>query len=134
MKKITLFALAIIIVMSIFSCSKKNATTTPSVVGYWAGVYGNGIATPSIFYSFLIRSNGTVRIYANNADTAAADLAVGNYSYTSSTITINKYSYINGTGTYSVTGTLSADGKTWSGTWGAGANTTGGGTFSVTKQ
>jgi len=67
MKQVTFFFIAIFSMCIIFSSCKKSsdpAPTDPGYVGFWKGKYGSGTtAYPTNGYSFLFRSNGTVRIF-----------------------------------------------------------------------
>ena len=111
---------------------KKDKAATPSVVGFWEGKYGNGSAVPGLDYFFLFRSNGTVRIYADGADTATSSKADGTYIVTGNTVTTT-YTY-SGNISYSTLATADTEFKTLDGTWGDNANTSGRGTFRVFKK
>ncbi|MCF3110500.1 hypothetical protein LL912_17065 [Niabella sp. CC-SYL272] len=100
------------------SCKKNKETVTPpppTVEGYWAGNYGIGNTTPDLFYSFLFRSNGTVRVYSGNTDTSKAVKAEGSYTLENSTV---KTTYHSGADiSYSTVATLNAAFTSMEGTW-----------------
>ncbi len=77
----------------ISACSKKN-TPTPaksnSIAGYWFGSADGG----SFNQSFLLRANGTVKVYdfyynPTSTDTTKAYDGVGTYTVAGSIITVN---------------------------------------------
>jgi uncharacterized protein with FMN-binding domain len=101
----SILALSLLIV----SCSKsKNevtpppATVQPTVHGFWKGSYDGSGA-----YAFLLRPDGTMRVYANSNDTAAAKKADGIYvaSYDKNTFT-GTYKYISTGTNYTITATM----------------------------
>ncbi|MBZ4189635.1 hypothetical protein [Niabella beijingensis] len=115
------------------ACKKdKDETPPPSVVGFWEGKYGNGNTVPGLPYFFLFRSNGTVRVYADNSDTTAAGKAEGTYIVTGATVKTT-YTYPPST-SYSTTASVDAGFSAMDGTWGSGANTSGNGTFRIFKK
>ena len=133
MKNIKFLLFVIIAASVLFACKKKDKVQ-PTVAGYWIGKYGNSSDAPSKFYAFLFRTGGTVRVYSNIADTATANKAEGTYNVSGTTVTTT-YKYLPGlTEQYSTTATADAGFTTMSGTWGSGVNTSGGGTFNLTKQ
>ncbi|ANH83369.1 hypothetical protein A8C56_22400 [Niabella ginsenosidivorans] len=129
MKK-TLYALFTVLVL--VACKKGKDAIQPTVIGYWEGNYGNGNEVPATPYIFLFRSNGTVRVYANNTDTATANIADGTYFVTGATVKAT-YTYPPSE-SYSVAATLDAGITAMDGTWGAGTNTTNGGSFRIFKK
>ena len=77
----------------ISACSKKNNPTPTSanpVAGYWFGSADGG----SFNQSFLLRTNGTVKVYdfyynPTSTDTTKAYDGVGTYTVSGSIITVN---------------------------------------------
>ncbi|SDC81362.1 hypothetical protein [Niabella drilacis] len=125
---------AAIAVFILAGCKKKkeDLPPAPSVVGYWEGKYGNGNAVPGQPYFFLFRSNGTVRVYADNADTASAGKAEGTYIVSGNTVKTT-YTYPPAT-SYSTQAVVDAGFATMDGTWGSGASVSGNGTFRIFKK
>ncbi|WP_375448319.1 hypothetical protein [uncultured Fibrella sp.] len=112
------------------ACSKKD-DPTPTMIGFWVGKYGNGSSAATIDYAFLLKSDGSMKVYANNADTAKASKASGTY-FISGTKINGSYVYA-GTDKYSMTATTDDKFTTMSGSWGSGTTTTGN-TFFMTKR
>ena len=136
MKQVTFFFITIFSMCVIFSSCKKSsdpAPTDPGYVGFWKGKYGSGAtAYPTSGYSFLFRSNGTVRIFDGN-DTTTANKAEGTYSITGAAVT-STYTYVGTTAQFSVAATIDPKYTFQEGTWGSGTNTTNGGKYFIVKQ
>ena len=112
------------------ACKKDNAVA-PSMVGYWVGKYGNTSGAAQTDYAFLLDANGSMKVYANNADTAKASKAKGTY-FISGTKINGTYAYsVNQN--YSFTATSDEKFTTLSGSWGSGTTTTGN-TFFLNKK
>lgn len=124
-------------VLLLFSCKKNNDDDKEydSPDGYWTGLYGAGSTTPSQDYAWLFRSNGTVRVYSRSSDTAMASKAEGTYTLSGQTVTTS-YTYFSGaiTGSFSTLGVADGNFETISGTYGSGANNSGGGTFILNRK
>ncbi len=130
MKKIVI---ALVFISGALTSCKKEKTPAPSIVGFWAGKYGNGTTTyPATPYLALFRSNGTVRIFANKTDTASASKAEGTYVVSGSTVTAT-YNY-SASEQYSVSATVDSKFTFIEGSWGSGTNTTDGGKWFMNKQ
>jgi len=128
------FLIAVTATLIITGCKKKkeDAPPAPAVVGYWEGKYSDGNAVPDLSYFFLFRSNGTVRVYADDADTVAAGKAEGTYIVNGNTVKTT-YTYAPST-SYSTQAIVDAGFATMEGTWGSGANVSGNGTFRIFKK
>lgn len=126
-----------ILFLLLSSCSKNNSKEPDkpdlpkSVVGYWVGKYGNGDDAPNSPYMFLLKNDGTMRAY-DNPDTTLQNKTDGVYTFESNKLTCS-YKF-NESFDLSATATLSADGKTLTGTFGSRPNTTGRGNFKMTRQ
>jgi hypothetical protein len=104
----------------------------PSINGLWKGKYGNGATTyPTAGYSFLYRSNGTVRVF-DGTDTSTASKAEGTYTITGTTVN-STYTYLPAGSTFSTTATFNTAFTFIEGTWGNGTNTSNGGRYFVVK-
>jgi len=135
MKSTTLRFSTLLLALAFFiaSCHKdKDETPTPSVVGYWKGNWGGTTGTPTEPWSFLVRSNGTLRIY-DGPDTAAASKAEGIYALTGQTLTVN-YNYGSGGNDLKVQATLNEALTRIDGTWGISPSNTDGGLLYLDKQ
>ena len=117
------------------ACKKNNKDDDKklTVVGYWQGSYGLGTDVPTLPYSLLFRSNGTVRVYADNADTASAAKAEGTYIVTEAKVKTT-YTFLSPGNSFSSAADIDAGFTTMDGTWGTNASTSGRGTFRVFKQ
>lgn len=132
MKKTVTFVGLLFTLVLVQACKKdKEEAPAPSVVGFWVGKYGNGSNAADLDYAFLFRADGTLKIYANNADTAAATKATGTY-WISGTKVNTTFTYSNNL-KYSSASTADANFTTMSGTWGSGTVTTGN-TFYLNKR
>ena len=115
----------------LINACKKDETVAPSMVGYWVGKYGNSSGAAQTDYAFLLDANGTMKVYANNADTAKASKAQGTY-FISGTKINGSYAYP-GNIKYSFTAVSDEKFTTMSGNWGSGISTTGN-TFFLNKK
>ncbi|MGB4844621.1 MAG: hypothetical protein WBP16_09160 [Ferruginibacter sp.] len=89
MKKIMLFICLFSIVL--LSCKKeKPVQVVPGVAGFWKGKY-NYYTTgyPDKIMYVLFRSDSTVRVYQNNADTALASKANGTFTIKGDSVIAN---------------------------------------------
>ncbi len=136
MKSIKFILLISLTISTIYSCKKdKDPAKRTTPVGYWKGLYGIGTNPQTLNYSWLFRGNGTVRVYSQSTDTATASKAEGTYNTSGTTITTN-YTYVSGpiTGTFSTNSVVDQNFQTLSGTYGSGASSSGGGTFTLSFQ
>ncbi len=127
--------LSLATILTFASCEKDDDVTpapAPSIVGLWKGKYGAVGDYPTLGYTMLFRSNGTVRVF-DGTDTTIASKAEGTYSISGSTVTTN-YTYLSTTNTYSTSATFNSIYTFMEGTYGSGAVTTGGGQFFLVKQ
>lgn len=115
----------------LINACKKDETVAPSMIGYWTGKYGNSSGAAQTDYAFLLDANGTMKVYANNADTAKASKAKGTY-FISGTKINGTYNY-SSSSVYSFTATSDEKFTTMSGSWGSGTTTTGN-TFFLNKK
>lgn len=130
-----LFLLMVIgmIAVSLTACKKDDPA--PGLTGFWTGKYGNGNAYPTSGYAFLLRKDGTIRVF-NDSDTTKASVtpAEGIYSFLGSTLTA-KYTYLGAGGTtFSVSAQVNDQFTFMEGTWGPGDNTSGNGRYFLVKQ
>jgi len=123
----TLLLITTVISLSIFSCKKSNHTDTPATSSnFWHGYIGAS-SSQGPGNAILLRSNGTMRQYANNyyaagttmtaSDTASALIKLdGTYAITtgSSTIVTATWYQPNGSPalTYTLTGTVNGSAMT----------------------
>lgn len=129
------FIVAIIACSFIFiSCKKEScpAPESPTLVGLWQGKYGGTTVYPTMGYSALFRSNGTVRIF-DGTDTATASKAEGAYTLSGSTVTAT-YTYLGSGPQYSFSATVDSKFSFLEGTYGSGTSTTGGGKWFMVKK
>ncbi len=134
MKKSLAIALfGLVVILFAVSCSKNDATVTPTtytIVGKW-DTYITRPVGPSQFYSLNFKAGGSFAFDATSSSTT--DLATGAWVLSADSVRAT-YTYADGvTGTFSLAGKYSSDFHTMNGTIGAGANTTGYGTFTSTK-
>lgn len=131
----TLVCVSAILLTTFISCKKnKDAVPEPkpTVVGFWEGQYGVGNSDPSLYYAFLFRASGTVRVYSGNADTAAAIKAEGTYVHTGNTVTTTYFTSKDFS--YSTTASANAALSTMEGSWKDNALGLNKGGFSISKK
>lgn len=134
MKKNLLSAiLGLTIVLFTVSCSKSDTTPAPAITPP-AGTTWVGLTTnlgPSRYFSLTFNNGGTLTVKAN--DPATPDIANGTWALVADSVKAT-YTYVVSATTYSLAGKYSSSATVIVGTLGPGNNTTGAGTFSVTKQ
>jgi len=134
--KLLLSAILFIAMLSVIttSCSKASIAT-PSLIGLWHGAYANGTDLPTdtgnLGYSFLFRSNGTVRVF-DRYDTIPSEAAEGTYTVSGDTVSTT-YTFTSALLTYSSTAVINSSDNFMFGTWGSGSNTSGSGLFYISK-
>lgn len=129
MKIFKLFAICSFVFL-FAGCERQDLT--PGVVGFWQGKYGIGNNYPGNGYSYLFRGDGTVRVF-DGSDTTLANKAEGTYTFLSYDVTTT-YTFLNGGDTYSSSGKVNVKLSFIEGTWGRGKNTSGMGSFFITRQ
>ncbi len=120
----------------VFSCKKDNENpgndTHPDVMtGKWVGKFGFEEETPSTYYSFTLKSDGTLE----ERNSSNEKIGEGTWSLTGTSF-VAKHHY------YSTTGTTFTDVATYNaqakklenGTWGYSNNATDGGKWFMQKQ
>jgi len=130
MRCVKLLFLALCCSAIICACNKDD-DNDPTIVGLWKGKYGGLTSYPTLGYTMLFRSNGTVRVF-DGTDTTTASKAEGTYTVTNATVTTT-YVYTGGT-QYSTTATINTGMTFMEGTYGTGTNNANAGRFFVVKQ
>lgn len=133
MKKLLYLLVLALIATTFYSCEDDDVTPTPSIVGYWLGSYKYLGTSTEFGYAMLFRSDGTVRVY-NGSDTTIlgpTEKAEGTYIISDS-VRIN-FSYIPNP-ELSAAAKLYTNDNEMVGTFGYGASTAGGGTFTLIRQ
>ena len=100
------------------------------ITGNWEGTSGTGISIGPNFYSFLLMSNGNMKVLDVNGNIIAS----GKFSFSNNRFSTT-YTYTNGS-TFSAAATLitlNGDNQL-TGTWGSGTNISGGGKWIMSKQ
>jgi hypothetical protein len=119
-------AIAILFILSFTACTKSGQQAAPpstTIVGYWEGKYSDDLTSyPTNPYSFLFRSNGTVRVYDETVDTGLNYAAEGTYTINGNIVNTT-YKYLNGGGIYSSTATVDSDNTFMEGSWGSDTTT-----------
>jgi hypothetical protein len=134
MKKFTSgFCPTALLAVLMFTACKKDNVDAPSIQGYWIGKYGGLTEYPASFYAFLVRANGTVRVYANISDTANATKGEGTYTFLNGKFNAT-YQYKGVSTIYNATATATTSFSMLEGTWGSAASYTNGGKFFMGKQ
>jgi hypothetical protein len=101
-------------------------TTSTAITGVWKGTYGTGTNNNTNFYSFQLNADGTMQVL----DASGRSIAAGTYSYSNNQLN-GTYKYNGTSNAFSFAATLS--GTQLNGTWGSGANVSGGGRWVMNK-
>lgn len=132
MKFCKFLIVALLASAAIFSSCKKNSDNVNHhpLEGQWIGTYGFGNDVPAVYYSFDIKSDGTIdelNQYGNSKGGGTWSLNGNSFAAT--------YQWKAPMNTvYSVVGTYDAAQGKITGTWGYGTNTTNGGLWEQTKD
>lgn len=120
--------LAALLAAAVSACGSSGAEPVHTLPGVWTGNYGNGSAAPATPYQFAFLADGQIRVRANSG---LGDTASGTWTESAGIVSAT-FTYDAGADTYSIA--ASRNGGTLTGTWGAGASSTGGGTFTMTDS
>lgn len=134
MKQFTSLVICLVfafVVVGLTSC-KKDEVEAPSIQGYWEGKYGDASGYPSIFFAFVIKSDGTAEVYSGGADTASSAKGKGNYTFLDNKLNLT-YNY-SGSNVFNATATTTSAFTMIEGTWGTGASYSNGGKFFMGKN
>jgi hypothetical protein len=140
----TLFAVTFLFAIIFSSCKKQTITNTiyikdttvhnnttindtvhnaSSIIGFWPGNYSSPGNYPTSQFSFLFRTNGTVRFYIDGVDTTTAGAkAEGVYRIIGYSVTTQ---FVVGGNQYSTLGTVDSNFIFYEGTLGMGLQTSG---------
>ena len=132
MKAFKLMMVATGMVAALLVCCKKDDPDPHTLNGFWKGKYGIENTYPGSGYAFLIRADGTIRVFSSAADTNNAFKAEGIYSFLGSRITA-QYTYSTKE-IYSISATVNEKFTFMEGTWGDGDKTSGKGNFFLVKE
>ena len=133
MKKNLFFAiLGLTSVLFTVSCSKSDTPPVNTTAeGKWSGFFT--LLGPSRYYALTFKT-GSVILVESNSQTVP-DIANGTWSLAAADSKRATFTYVGGTAsTYSIAGKYSSSSNVMEGTIGPGTNTTGAGTFIVTKE
>lgn len=162
MKNIVFTSIIIfVIAVSFTSCKKQSVGTTStkwdttnvydtsiildsisgpkSITGFYIGKIGNSSDYPSFQMAFLLRTNGTARVYNNtlgmpgNVDTSSISPAEGTYIVSGDTVTTYCRYLYDTTNTFTTQGIVNSDSTYMEGSWGYGMSI-GSGNFFVYKE
>jgi hypothetical protein len=119
--------------ISFASCSKKKDAAPPSPMeGTWVGKWGHNNAVPSVYFSFVIKSNGTLIVKEDDVNNP--NLGTGKWSLNESTFKVI-YSYNDNPETKFIVVAKLNDAKTEiSGSWGDGEENPDNGAMIMTKK
>ena len=126
--------LALAVVLFTFSSCKKDKNEvppTPTIEGTWAGKYGAGNSVPSIFFSFVINKDGTLKVKSDDPNKEFngtgtwkmnGEIFTGVYQYTGQNMKWNVAAKVN----------IAAG--TMEGSYGDGETIADNGSYSMTRQ
>jgi hypothetical protein len=133
LKRVALFFSLLAGIIGFYSCKKdKQETSTPAteIAAPYEGKFGTGTNTPSSFYSFNLKEDGTLE-EVNNAGVVVGK---GTWSIQGNSFQ-GYYHYLTPvTSTFSVTATYDQAAKKLSGTWGYGSSNQDGGKWFMVKK
>lgn len=123
-----------IVAVTLTSCKKDEVeAASPSLQGYWVGKYGGLTNYPTNFFAFVIKADGTAKVYADGSDTASSAKGAGNYTFIDNKFNIT-YTYPGSGTVLNVTATTTSGFTMMEGTWGTGASYSNSGRFFMGKQ
>jgi hypothetical protein len=99
------------------------------MAGNWVGKYGNGSASPSFYYAFVIKSNGTLE----EINQLGVKIGEGIWTISGNKFVATLHYLANPSGGFSVDATLNEGKNNLTGTWGYGNNVSDGGSFYMNK-
>ena len=134
MKRNLFFAiLGLTVILFVTSCSKSGTTNPPNTTaeGKWSGFFT--LLGPSRYYALTFKTGNVILVESNSS--TSPDIANGMWSLATADSIRATFTYVGGTAsTYSIAGKYSSSSNVMEGTIGPGTNTTGAGTFIVTKE
>lgn len=133
MRILTTVFLSVFFIASITSCSKdKDPVSVPTTefAGKYVGKYGTGNNTPSVFFSFNLKQNGTLE----ELDETGEVIGTGAWSISGNTFHGTSHYIFPLTNFFALTANYEASKKKLTGTWGYGNNDKDGGKWYMTKQ
>ncbi|HYF30939.1 MAG TPA: hypothetical protein VD993_07455 [Chitinophagaceae bacterium] len=115
-----------------FTACKKNSDkpSTAAIEGKWVGKYGFDDEAPSVFYSFVIKSNGVLEEYGESG----LKIAEGTWKLENNIFTGTTHSLLGSNNEYSVIAAFDASKGKLDGNWGYDNSATDGGLWFMTKQ
>ena len=123
-------AFSLVLVAGLATGCGDTEPSGPDIEGKWVGTYGNGTADDTFNFTLFINDNGSLGVIDGLGDTPDG---TGTWELTGNVVT-GTYTYDGGGSTYSLSGTVSGNDDHLEGTWGNGAETSGGGLFVVDKE
>jgi hypothetical protein len=132
MKKLLLAAVLFTAFLS--SCKKEECPKpTYPIEGLWVGKYGSGTNAPASGFSMVVEANGKVTV-ADGDNITSSSKAAGTWTLTGNVFKAT-YTYSSpGGSTFTIQANFTNTGKLESGTYGSGANATGGGTWFMDRK
>jgi hypothetical protein len=126
---------ALLLAITLFSACKKSEAVTVvpvyPVEGLWVGKYGSAASTPASGFSMVVEAGGKVTV-ADGDNITASSKAAGTWAVTGNVFKAT-YTYTGGN-TFTIQANWSNDGKLSGGTWGAGSNPSGSGTWYMDRK
>ncbi|MBX7226233.1 MAG: hypothetical protein K1X55_09390 [Chitinophagales bacterium] len=126
MKAINKYIILILVSAMLFTnCKKEECTVIPDYNGKWVGTYNS-----TNDFTLILNDLGTLGVVDGLGDVSQA---TGTWTVIGKNFR-GTYRYTSSGNIFSLAGTVSDDDKTINGTYGVNSSTSGGGTFTVTKQ
>lgn len=123
-----------ILSIGFFAACKKNKDDiqipVAEVAGMYEGKYGTGNNTPSTFYSFNLKADGTMEELASDGEVKGT----GTWGMSGNTFTANHKYTFPANAFFVSTGTYDASAKKITGTWGYGSSNSDGGKWYMVKK
>lgn len=130
------FFLALFIGALLFTSCKKDkdddtkAPPMPDIPGVYIGKYGTGNNTPSSFYSFNIKGDGTIQ----EINSSGLVVGTGTWTLNGKTFRASYHYTMPATAFFVASATYDPITKKLAGTWGYGSSDNDGGKWHMTKQ
>ena len=129
------FLFVLVLGITLFASCNKDKDDVVSIpatelTGVLEGKYGTGTNTPSSFYSFNLKADGTMQ----ELNSAGEINGTGTWTITGTTFRATHHYLFPANAFFVTTGTYNTATKTITGTWGYGSNDSDGGKWYMTKK
>lgn len=133
MKTLKFACIALFFSLTVISCKKDSdviKTNDSFLHGIWAGKFGTGNNTPSSFFGFNIKANGSIE----ELDPSGKAIGTGSWKYENNIFTASWQYEAPSTAKFSAVATYNTSIQKLLGNWGYNTSTTNGGSWEMSKN